>query len=135
MIVLWNAMWQNQKGNVFTYTVPILRIMLRVVLTHRTDGTFENHNFKNLDNNTSDIIGEDTGEETGEETGEDTGEDTGDDSGGETGEDNGDSNGEDNENDEKEDVWIIRRKPSNPDAIKKSAFSLFRSLGSFGFNF
>ena len=127
MIVLWNAMWQNQKGNVFTYTVPILRIMLRVVLTHRTDGTFENHNFKNLDNNTSDIIGEETGEDTGEETGEETGEDTC--------ENNEDSNGEDNENDEKEDVWIIRRKPSNPDAIKKSAFSLFRSLGSFGFNF
>lgn len=72
-MILWNAFWGNHKGIIFTYTVPILRIMLCVLLTNGTGGSFEE--IKTLKIDDESISGN-------------------------------------------KDMWIIRRKPSNPDAIK-----------------
>lgn len=36
-------MWENRSGHNITHTMPLLRIMLRVMLTNSTDGTFKVH--------------------------------------------------------------------------------------------
>jgi len=123
MIILWNALWENQTGVIFTYTVPILRVMLRVLLTNGTEGSFGEVNILKFgevstsDNETSDTSDNDTNDTSDNETS-----------------DNDTSDTETNHNDStsgNEDVWVIRRKPSNPDAIKKSNKSFWGFV--FGF--
>jgi hypothetical protein len=84
-MILWNALWKNDDGVTITNTIPIIRVLIRIILTGNSKGAFDE-----IYNDVG------SGSEDGSEGRSESGSE----------EESGDSLGE---------VWVIRRKPSNPD--------------------